>query len=320
MEKFRVEKGITLIALIISIIILLILAVVTIGNMTNRDIITYAQNASRDYTTKKDEEKTEINKYEDFLESEKLGMGKEKISATESYVGYYADIDADGTVDGIIYADLAVGGSGQYGESDEDTVTGGKYEITKKENLNNYYISQKSYKVNGFEEKAVISPIEKVEENDRFYVMTLTNFKVGENETFSWYYNAEENWENLVKDITSEEFGTGKENTKSIMEVWKKEEFGKQYEKDIWNFIDSQISKGWFVPSKCEMAAFGDLAEKNGLDSTNYQEYGFDTISCWTSSQSTYLRCPWFIDFSDMCMYTIDLMIVDTNIRLSTTF
>ena len=32
----------------------------------------------------------------------------------ESYVGYYADLEGDGTVDGIIYADLAVGGSGQW--------------------------------------------------------------------------------------------------------------------------------------------------------------------------------------------------------------
>ena len=36
------------------------------------------------------------------------------ISQTESYVGNYADIDGDGNVDGVIYADLAVGGIGQW--------------------------------------------------------------------------------------------------------------------------------------------------------------------------------------------------------------
>ena len=30
-------------------------------------------------------------------------------STEENFVGYYADIDGDGTVDGIIYADLLVG-------------------------------------------------------------------------------------------------------------------------------------------------------------------------------------------------------------------
>ena len=32
----------------------------------------------------------------------------------ESYVGSYADINDDGTVDGVIFADLAVGGSGTW--------------------------------------------------------------------------------------------------------------------------------------------------------------------------------------------------------------
>ena len=41
-------------------------------------------------------------------------MGRSPISQTDSYVGYYADIEGDGTVDGIIYADLAIGGSGQW--------------------------------------------------------------------------------------------------------------------------------------------------------------------------------------------------------------
>ena len=38
-------------------------------------------------------------------------LGK-AISKTDSFVGYYADADGDGTVDGVIYADLAKGTSG----------------------------------------------------------------------------------------------------------------------------------------------------------------------------------------------------------------
>ena len=69
MRKTSTQKGITLIALIITIIILLILAVVTIGSIKNSNIITYAQNASTDYTAKKDEEESIISGYESLLES-----------------------------------------------------------------------------------------------------------------------------------------------------------------------------------------------------------------------------------------------------------
>ena len=36
------------------------------------------------------------------------------IDKTKSYVGNYADLTGDGTVDGVIFADLAVGGSGKW--------------------------------------------------------------------------------------------------------------------------------------------------------------------------------------------------------------
>ena len=74
----------------------------------------------------------------------------EQISKIESYVGYYADMDADGTVDGIIYADLAIGGSGIWNPSGNSWAASGKngaYEIPKKEikDLKEYYISQTNY-------------------------------------------------------------------------------------------------------------------------------------------------------------------------------
>ena len=43
-----------------------------------------------------------------------LSGNKEYISTEDSYVGYYADVDGDGNADGVIYADLAIGGSGSW--------------------------------------------------------------------------------------------------------------------------------------------------------------------------------------------------------------
>ena len=57
-----------------------------------------------------------IPKNEKVIESD-FKTEDEIISKTEPYVGYYADVNADGTVDGVIYADLAVGntGDGEWG-------------------------------------------------------------------------------------------------------------------------------------------------------------------------------------------------------------
>ena len=47
MEKQKMNKGITLVALIITIIILLILAVVTISSVNGNGIIAHAKNAKK---------------------------------------------------------------------------------------------------------------------------------------------------------------------------------------------------------------------------------------------------------------------------------
>ena len=78
MKKTRVEKGITLIALIITIIILLILAVVTIGSIKNSNIIAYAQNASSSYEDEKNKEEGILSQYETMLD-EQQGIGPWKL-------------------------------------------------------------------------------------------------------------------------------------------------------------------------------------------------------------------------------------------------
>ena len=60
MKKTKLEKGITLIALIITIIVLLILAVVTIGAVQKSKIISHAQKAKNDYTTAQEKEQIQL--------------------------------------------------------------------------------------------------------------------------------------------------------------------------------------------------------------------------------------------------------------------
>ena len=83
-----------------------------------------------------------------------------------SGVGYYADVDGNGTVDGIIFEDFKVGGSGTWGR------VNGEYTIPTVSKTKNYYISKKSY-TDKFGTKDVLTPIGTG--NNRFYVMTLTD-------------------------------------------------------------------------------------------------------------------------------------------------
>lgn len=57
MKKTKLEKGITLVALIITIVVLLILAVVSIGSIRESKIIGHAKNASDEYTIAQEKEK-----------------------------------------------------------------------------------------------------------------------------------------------------------------------------------------------------------------------------------------------------------------------
>lgn len=60
MKKTKVEKGITLIALIITIVVLLILAVVTIGAINESKIIEHSKNSSSEYTVAQEKEQIQL--------------------------------------------------------------------------------------------------------------------------------------------------------------------------------------------------------------------------------------------------------------------
>ena len=271
------NHGITLVALVITIIVMMILAGISLSFVLgDNGILKKAQESADAYKNASQSEQQTLQNIEDYLYGEKGGNNTgdnttggggstnppttNKISKSTSYVGYYADIDADGTVDGVIYADKAVGnqGSGKWNDSD------GVYTIpTVTEGLKDYTISQESYTGN-FGTKAVISPTGTGEE--RFYIMALTDIDGKRNGTEYDWYNAA--YSTKISDwltITSTEFGTGKTNTATMIAKWNAKAYGAQdtcsSHKDMWGQIQEQVSKGWFVPSRAEWAAFAGKFE-----------------------------------------------------------
>ena len=83
-------------------------------------------------------------------------------------VGYYADVDGNGTVDGIIFEDFKVGGSGRW--------RGYSYSISTVSGTKNYYISQVEYR-GPFGSKGVLTP--NSSGNARFNVMALEDYTNG---------------------------------------------------------------------------------------------------------------------------------------------
>ena len=211
--------------------------------------------------------------------------GEPLVSTTESQVGKYADIDGDGTVDGIIFADLLFGGSGiwnDYDVTDSWANKLGTYVISAidKKDSKAYYINQKKYanKLGGTAE--VLTPIGNG--NDRFYIMSLNNLSG----TYDWYNAAKGNMNDYAT-TTSQEFGKGKDNTTTMISKWESKAYGEQNtcadHKDIWGQIKSQANNGWFVPSRGEWAAF---AGQLGITKSNYSSKGLSGWY-WSSSQST---------------------------------
>lgn len=270
---FKQKKGITLIALVITIIVLLILAGISISMLAGDNsilqkatdakertsIAEVVENAKLDILAQiadnkganisKDQLKTILNKYFENIATLDLPNdlsntdiklnanqtyggyqnialvdiynGKftteQIISKEDSFVGYYADFEADGTVDGIIYADLAKGNTGtgtDYG--------GFSYTIPVITGLKNYYVSKTDYEGN-FGKKDVLSPLGAG--NERFYVMSLNDFSSNQ---FTWYAGASINLINDCISDTTRLFNKGKSNTNTLITKWETKAFGEQ--------------------------------------------------------------------------------------------
>lgn len=211
-----------------------------------------------------------------------------------SYVGYYADTNGDGTVDGIIFADLAVGGSGTWnpsGESWANSTGTYSYGTIPADELKSYRVSQESYD-GKFGTKPVLSP--EGSGKDRFYVMALENIDAS---TYTWYANAYNGGNGLMTDYastTSPDFGKGKANTATMIGKWNNQAYGPQNTrdgyKDLWNKV---TSGSWFVPSKMEWAAFGG---ELGITKTNYASLGLSGWY-WSSSQRSSTNA-WIANFN----------------------
>ena len=192
------------------------------------------------------------------------------ISPTESQVGKYIDINGDGIPEGVIFADLAVGGEGQWGNFKE------KYKIpTIEDGLKDYIvIGEYNDQINGKQE--VLAPI--LDGIDRFYIMALND--VGKDEHY-WYNKATFKGMIDYEETTLETFGSGKQNTLNMIKKWNKEDYGAQDSDDMWSLIQEQVNDGWFILSVDEWAAF---AGQLGITKSNYSSKGLSGWY-WSSSQ-----------------------------------
>ena len=209
---------------------------------------------------------------------------------TESYVGYYVDVDGDRTVDGIIFADLLHGKTGQWGNID------GIYIIPTIEStkLKSYKISQKDY-TNPLGGTAKILTLAG-EGEDRFYIMALTDAATDE-------YTIR-----CSMSGTTTTFGSGKTNTQTLI--------GKvDLNSSLKEQIQPKVNKGWFIPSKEEWSAFG---EELGITKSNYSAKGLSKWYLSSSQGSNDASNVWSAHFGSGCMdnYYNNY----SYVRLATTF
>ena len=304
-EKIKEEKGITLLALILTVVIMIILAAVTInvalgeGGLVDQAKWAAEQTAN---STKSEQEQLEELEQEFanlMAEDSEIAPPEPEVPSvpeSTSYVGYYADVDGNGSVDGVIYADLATDGgkSGQWYDSS------GSYTIPEVSNFKKYKVSKIGHS-DDFGTKDVLT-VSNSSGNERFYVMALDDVD-SSTHTF---------WDSSASVVTSTDFGTGATNTAEM----KAQSGSSSY---LWGLSAVQSgtwngSSGWYVPSKEEWAAFGDQL---GITSSNYENKGLSDW-CWSSSQFTN-RGAWRANFNNGYMLSISVNSY-TYVRLGVTF
>ena len=271
-------------------------------------LINRAEQAGEFYANDTKYTEESVSNVEKYLEE----MMPEEIPETESYVGYYADVDGNGSVDGIIYADLAFTKSGEWGDSN------GTYSYIKQSNLRKYKV-EGTHSTNGFGTKGIVKPVEE-SGNARFYVMALSDVDTSRH---CWYYSAYNYGMDDYATYTSVNFGAGEQNTNKMITKWNGSGYGSQNGNstypDVWGLSAVQSgtwngSSGWYVPSRGEWSAFGDNLE---ITKDNYPDYGLSELY-WSSSQNnTIIAC--IADFLYGCM-DYGNVTVYTYVRLSATF
>ena len=312
----RSDRAITLIALIVTIIVLLILAGVTINlAVNNQGIFNKAKTATRAYKNATENEQKGIDEADKEIEnymppipgSTLLRKNAPKISVSGLK---YADLDGDGIADGIIVADISK-------DSTDTKVTS---------ELRGY--SENTYKYTNADRTQVDGTLIKCTNNTgtpRYYVLSLANYDGNDH---YWYKEAYGKMSDSST-FTSKDFGNGKENTKKMIERMKNHSDKSKYTEDygepttgenadIWNIIEDKVKEGWFVPSKEEWNTFMINLKAQGLTTSNYSS-SFGLGSWYLSSSQYLIRTAWSVNFANgyMNYYGVDYT---GSLRLCATF
>ena len=323
----RSDRAITLIALIVTIIVLLILAGVTINlAVNNQGIFNKAKTATRAFKNASENEQTgldeadkEIAKYmpKEGLEGGSVATGKGTTLPSSSFPIIsvpglkYADLDGDGTADGIIVADISKDstdtttykGGNPWGDSS------GRFSYTKKETSElREYSENTSYKYTNADGNTVDGTLITCTNNTgtpRYYVLSLADY---DGNGHYWYKNAYSKMSDYSI-FTSKDFGQGKENTKKMIERIKNHSDTSKYSvdygeattgtnADVWNIIEDKFNEGWFVPSKEEWAVFASYlnTSRTSTDINYYVNYGLSDWY-WSSSQGDD-GFAWYVNFT----------------------
>ena len=325
------KRGITLIALIITVIVLLILAGTAIAIALNGgDIFGKASQARESWNNAVATEQEKIDDVWNILNTMTSGNNEGGETLTETviskevptnhiseFVGKYADINGDGTIDGIIYVDLLVqaGTQGEWVDSD------GAYTIPSTvtaSNVKDYVIidtAQLDARFDNTARDVVKLATTQTNSNpvDRFYVMGLDDITDGTNNTLYWYKNA---WENMDDIPVTPGFEKGRENTADMKQKWLEGYYGETNSADLWGHIPTLPKAGanvtssasdtleyrWFIPSNGEWGAF---ANAFGITSSNYSNFGLGDCY-WTSSQYQ-IREAWTMWFHEGYVCNMDM-------------
>jgi len=328
----RSDRAITLIALIVTIIVLLILAGVTINlAVNNQGIFNKAKTATRAYKNATEDEQKGIDEADKEIENYMPpipGSTLLRKNAPEIKVSglKYADLDGDGIADGIIVADISKDstdkttykGGNPWGSSGSFSYT----QVTS--GLREY--SENTYKYTNADGSTVDGTLIKCTNNTetpRYYVLSLAEYDTNKHR---WYNDAHGKMSDYST-FTSRDFGKGKENTEKMIERMKnhsnyKYDYGEPTtgeNADIWNIIEDKVKEGWFVPSRAEWAAFASYlnTSKTSTDPNYYVNYGLGHLY-WSSSQES-RNDAWTVYFYDGYMYRYN---VDNTgrLRLCATF
>ena len=316
-------QGITLIALVVTIIVLLILAGIAL-NLTigQNGIFSRAQTAANTWRNAETNEQLAMGELEDWIDNA-TPQPPEPIEELTGNIAY-ADFEGDGVADGIIFADLAVGnkGDGQWNDSR------GTYSIPVETGLKQYYVVEEEHTEERFGNLTgqLIAPIDGSSGRDRFYVMALKDI---DGERHTWWANAYRHLDSTYNiSATTNDFAvvgaepTGLANTRRMMECYANEEINgttvEQGTNDMWGLIGEEVADGWFVPSNSEWAAFvGEVLELNNITLSNYGNYGLSSW-CWSSSQRNTIHA-YFANFLNGYMGNTNVR-NDFFVRLATTF